>query len=68
MGLLFNREVFRLKSRRRAYFIAKYIISKFLFLVYFIGIFALLILPHDIAHNTAVADERALLIGQVIKC
>lgn len=69
MGLLkgFNREVFRLKSRRIALRIFKLIFSKFAIIVYFIGLVSLGLFPSKLLHDRAVPDEKALLIGQVTR-
>jgi hypothetical protein len=75
MGLLgWNREIFRLKSRRVAYRISKKIFSNYVYLdsflfriiVYVLGVLSLFLLPHPILHDDAKPDERALLIGQVL--
>lgn len=62
---VWNREIFRLKSKRIAYKILKYIFNNFLGFIYLFALLSLLILPHPIAHEPANPDEKALLIGQV---
>ena len=65
---LWNREIFRLKSRQFAIKIAKYIFQRYLTLIYLLAFLSLLFLPHHILHEEARPDEKALLIGQVLIC
>ncbi|KAJ3270445.1 hypothetical protein HDV01_007805 [Terramyces sp. JEL0728] len=69
MGLLkgFNREVFRLKSRRIAFGIFKTIFSKYAIIVYLLGLLSLGLFPSKLLHDHARPDEKALLIGQVTR-
>lgn len=68
MGILkiFNREIFRLKSRRTAFYILKYVLQRFLFVIYMLGLVSLAILPHPLSHEEMKEAEKALLLGQVI--
>jgi hypothetical protein len=63
---LWNREIFRLKSRQFAIKIAKYIFQRYLTLIYLLAFLSLLFLP--LLHEEARPDEKALLIGQVLIC
>ena len=67
MGLLsfFNRDLQRLKSKKRAFRIFSFAFKHFLPVFYLLGIVAILLLPHPMVHDNMKADEKALLIGQV---
>ncbi|KAI8901968.1 Gaa1-like protein [Globomyces pollinis-pini] len=63
----FDRELFRLQSRKKAFEIAKYLFTHYSIVFYILGLLALFVLPYKPVHDNAVVDEKALLVGQVIK-
>ena len=67
MGLLsfFNRDLQRLKSKKKAFKVFNFAFKHLLPVFYLLGLISLFLLPHPILHDNMRADEKALLIGQV---